>query len=255
MNKFLAQALNLPQRTLKSREEGITHVLDKGMGLAQTRDLLETSADYIDIVKFGWGTGFLTKGLKEKIELYHQYDIPVCFGGTLFEVFVIKNKVDQYVSYLQDLGVTHVEISDGSLFISPQDKLKYIHQLKSKFIVLSEVGQKDPAKELSIEQWGERIQEELHAGAWKVITEARESGTVGIYTKEKEVRQDLLSAILEKVEVKDLLFETPLKEQQVWFIKKFGANVNLGNIASSEVIPCETLRLGLRGDTFTHFHL
>jgi phosphosulfolactate synthase len=247
--------LLLPERSDKPRETGITHVLDKGLGPAQINDLVAVAAPYVDIVKLGWGTSYITHNLKEKIELYRSHGIPVCFGGTLFEVAMRQNKLDEYVGCIRDLGVEHVEISDGTIAMDEDDKLATISKLAGDgFKVLSEVGSKDSSVVIAPYKWVESIKRELEAGAWKVITEGRESGTVGLYTGDGEVKSGLIDEILHEIDPKHLLFEAPNKSQQTWFIKRFGSNVNLGNIPPEEVISVETLRLGLRGDTVLDFH-
>jgi len=249
------QLLELPERTRKPRQYGLTHVLDKGLGLHAVRDLLDSAADYIDIVKLGWGTSYITQNLQDKLDLYAEYDIPVCCGGTFVEVAIAQGKFELYRDWLLERGFRYVEISSGVLDLSPQEKARYIRRLSEDFVVLAEVGSKDPNVTYSTTRWIEMIERDLEAGAWKVITEARESGTVGIYHKDKSVKESLLADIVERIPPQRLLFEAPNKSQQVWFIKHFGPNVNLGNIAPTEVIPLETLRLGLRGDTMPMFHL
>jgi phosphosulfolactate synthase len=246
--------LLLPDRTAKPRESGLTHVLDKGLGPSQIEDLVAVAAPYIDIVKLGWGTSYITHNLHDKILLYQRHDIPVCFGGTLFEVALRQNRVDDYVRALSELGVGHVEISDGTIAMEEEQKLGMIRRLAREFKVLSEVGSKDAKVVLAPFRWVDLIKRELDAGAWKVITEGRESGTVGVYTPDGEVKSGLVDEIVHQIPPERLLFEAPTRPQQTWFIKKFGSNVNLGNIPPEEVISVETLRLGLRGDTVLDFH-
>ncbi len=251
----MPEFLDLPMRTRRPREYGVTHVLDKGLGVRAIRDLLDTAADYIDIVKLGWGTGYVTGNLKEKVRLYQDHDIALCFGGTLLEIAIVQGRVDEFRDFLLEMGVTHVEVSDGIATLSPREKAGYIRELSRDFVVLSEVGSKDPLVRRSPFKWVEMIERDLEAGAWKVITEARESGTVGLFRHDRTVREELLSVIAERIPSEKLLFEAPVKAQQVYLIKRFGPNVNLGNIAPDEVIPLETLRLGLRGDTMPTFIL
>jgi len=246
--------LTLPQRTSKPRESGLTHVLDKGYSLDQVRQFLEVAKDYVDIVKLGWGTAAVTPNVKEKIALYHSYDLPVCFGGTFFEVCLRQNKLEDYVRLVRECGMTCVEISDGTIDITEEDKLAMLRRFAKEFTVLSEVGSKDASVVIAPFKWVDSIKRELEAGAWKVITEGRESGTVGIYQAGGEVKEGLLDEIRSAVDPAQLLFEAPIKSQQAWFIKEFGANVNLGNIPPEEVISVETLRVGVRGDTLLHFH-
>jgi phosphosulfolactate synthase len=229
------------------RSGGLTHVLDKGLGPRAWEDVLETSGVYIDVVKLGWGTAYVTPNLRRKLEVLR--DKPVVIGGTFFEVVYVKDKVDEYKRWLTDLGLTHIEISDGTVEIPRDEKLELIADLARDFTVLSEVGSKDSDVNFAPYLWVQWIKEELEAGAWKVITEARESGTAGIFRPSGEMRTGLIDEIVNEVAFADLIFEAPAKSAQAWFVKEFGPTVNLGNIPPDEVIPLETLRLGLRGDT------
>jgi phosphosulfolactate synthase len=229
------------------RSGGLTHVLDKGLGPHAWEDVLETCGVYIDIVKLGWGTAYVTPNLRRKLEVLREK--PVVIGGTFFEVVYVKDKVDEYKSWLTDLGLTHVEISDGTVEIPRERKLELIADFARDFTVLSEVGSKDSDVNFAPYLWVQWIKEELEAGAWKVVTEAREGGTAGIFRPNGEMRTGLIDEIVHDIEVNDLIFEAPTKASQAWFIKEFGPTVNLGNIPPDEVIPLETLRLGLRGDT------
>jgi len=229
------------------RSGGLTHVLDKGLGPRAWEDVLETAGVYIDVVKLGWGTAYVTPNLRRKLEVLSGK--PVVIGGTFFEVVYVKDKVDEYKRWLTDLGLTHVEISDGTVEIPREEKLELIADLARDFTVLSEVGSKDSDVNFAPYLWVQWIKEELEAGAWKVITESRESGTAGIFRPSGEMRTGLIDEIVNEVAVADLIFEAPTKASQAWFVKEFGATVNLGNIPPDEVIPLETLRLGLRGDT------
>jgi phosphosulfolactate synthase len=226
---------------------GLTHVIDKGLGPRAWEDVLETSGDYIDIVKLGWGTAFVTPNLERKLDVLRGKK--VVFGGTFLEAVIAQGKVDDYKSWLQELGLTHVEISDGVIELPRERKLELIADLARDFTVLSEVGSKDSEAVFAPYQWVEWIKEELAAGAWKVITEGREGGTAGIYRPSGEMRTGLVDEIVHEVALDDLIFEAPAKANQAWFIKHFGPDVNLGNIPPDEVIPLETLRLGLRADT------
>ena len=247
------QLNNLPERTSKPRSEGVTMVMDKGLSLREVSDLIEVSREYIDIVKLGWGTSYVAPKLKEKLDLYKEAGIPCYLGGTLFEAFVIRDQFDDYRKILDKYGLEYAEVSDGSIEMNHDKKCEYIDTLSRQVTVLSEVGSKDAAKIIPPYKWIEQMQTELDAGAWKVIGEARESGNVGLFRDSGEVRQGLVEEILTKIPVEKILWEAPQKGQQVWFIKLCGSNVNLGNIAPNEVIPLETIRLGLRGDTFSHF--
>ncbi len=245
---------SLPTRSAKPRDVGVSHIMDKGMGLRQVEDMLETGSDYIDIVKLGWGTGYVTQNLFDKIKMYREAGIPVCFGGTLVEVAILQKRFDAFRDMAREAGITHVEISNGVIDMSMKEKARYIRELCKEFTVLSEVGSKDSDKIIPPYRWVELIQSDLDAGSWKVICEARESGTVGLYFGSGEARAGLIDEIVAKVDPADLIFESPQKAQQVYMVQKLGSEVNLGNIGSNEVIALETLRLGLRGDTMADFH-
>ena len=229
------------------RSGGITHVIDKGLGPRGWEDVLETSGLYIDVVKLGWGTAYVTPNLKRKLEVLREK--PVVIGGTFFEVVYAKGKLDEYKSWLRELGLTHVEISDGTVDIPRDRKLELITDFARDFTVLSEVGSKDSSVEYSADEWKRWLREELDAGAWKVITEAREGGTAGIFDSSGGMRTELIAEIAEAVDPANVIFEAPTKSAQAWFVKTLGPEVNLGNIPPEEVIPLETLRRGLRGDT------
>jgi len=226
---------------------GLTHVLDKGLGPRAWEDVLEVAGDHISIVKLGWGTAAVTGNLERKLDVLRAK--PVVIGGTYFEVVYAKGKLDEYKTWLQGLGLTHVEISDGTVEIPRDRKLELIADFARDFTVLSEVGSKDSSVEYTAAEWVQWLQEELDAGAWKVITEAREGGTAGIFDSSGGMRTELISEIAMAVGPASVVFEAPSKAAQAWFIKQFGPSVNLGNIPPEEVIPLETLRLGLRGDT------
>lgn len=243
----------LPWRESKPRQKGFTMAMDKGFSLAQVENFLSVAAEYVDFVKLGWSTSYLTPNLAEKIKMYQSANIQVYFGGTLFEVFVARKQFDAYCRLCEQYGLGLVEVSDGSLDMPPDQKQHYIRQLKSNFTVLSEIGSKDSTKVMAPYLWVERILAEIEAGSFLVITESRESGTVGIYRPTGEVRSGLIDEILHAIPAEKLLFEAPHKSQQTWFIQLLGPNVNLGNIDPAEVIGLETLRLGLRGDTFHTF--
>jgi phosphosulfolactate synthase len=232
---------------LNGRHQGLTHVIDKGLGPRGWEDVLETSGAYIDIVKLGWGTSYVTNGLKRKLEVLKEK--PVVIGGTFFEVVYVKGKLDEYKRWLADLGLTHVEISDGTVEIPRERKLELIADFARDFTVLSEVGSKDSEVVFAPYQWVQWLTEEKQAGAWKVITEAREGGSAGIFRKDGDMRTGLIDEIAHELDVADIIFEAPTKASQAWFVQHFGPEVNLGNIPPEEVIPLETLRLGLRGDT------
>jgi phosphosulfolactate synthase len=241
--------LDLPQRPGKPRSEGLTHVIDKGLNLRDIEGLFDTAGQFVDIVKLGWGTSYVTNNLEKKIALYRSFETPVVCGGTLFEVVYARGRIDEFKRWLVEHRFSHVEISDGSLEIPRERKLELIGDFARDFTVLSEVGSKDPDVVFAPYQWVEWIKEELEAGALKVITEAREGGTAGIFRRDGDMRTGLLEEIAHEIPIQDLIFEAPTKSSQAWFVKHFGPNVNLGNIPPDEVIPLETLRLGLRGDT------
>jgi phosphosulfolactate synthase len=241
--------LDLPQRSAKPRERGVTHVLDSGLAVNEVESLVEVAGDAVDLVKLGWGTAIVTENLDAKLACYRSHGIPVVLGGTLTEIAIAQGRVDQLVAWLHELGLRHVEISDGTIELPHERKLALIERLATEFTVLSEVGSKDDARIMAPYVWVEQIESELAAGAWKVIAEARESGTAGIYRADGEVRMGLIDEIAHAIPVERLLFEAPRKEQQVWFLQRFGHEVNLGNIAPRDVLSLETLRLGLRGDT------
>jgi len=228
-------------------------VMDKGMSLRSAENFLDANGTLTDIVKLGFGTSYLTKDLEAKIKLYHDNDMKVYLGGTLFEAFIARNMFDEYRKLLKKLKLETVEVSDGSISIPHNDKLNYISELAKDFRVLSEVGSKEEGILIAPGKWVKMMDTELRAGSWKVIAEARESGNVGIYRPNGTAHVVLVNKILAKVDAEHILWEAPQKAQQVWFIKLIGANVNLGNIAPNDVIPLETLRIGLRGDTFFEY--
>ena len=243
----------IPARPEKPRDEGLTLMLDKGMAPRQVEDLLDVAADVVDLVKLGWGTAVITRELDRKLAIYRAAQIPVYFGGTLFEAFYLRGKVDAYRRLLDELGIHHVEVSDGSVSMPHEEKLSYIASLARELTVVSEVGSKDDEYIMPPYRWVQLIQAELDAGSWKVICEARETGTAGLFRPNGEIRSGLVDEIVDLIDRRRIIFEAPQKEQQVWFIKHSGANVNLGNIYPDEVIPLETLRLGLRADTLFEF--
>jgi len=246
---------NLPERSKKPRNTGLTMVMDKGISVREAEDFVSRSANFVDMVKLGFGTSFVTPNLKEKLSIYRAANIQYYFGGTLFEAFIYRNQFKDYVDLIDKFELDLVEVSDGCLEIEHQQKCDYINQLSQKGVkVLSEVGSKDETKILAPYQWIDLINKELEAGSWKVIAEARESGNIGIYRASGEVRMGLVNEVLHEIDGAHLIWEAPKKQQQAWFIKLSGANVNLGNIAVNDVIPLETLRLGLRGDTFFNFY-
>ncbi|RYZ98607.1 MAG: phosphosulfolactate synthase [Sphingobacteriaceae bacterium] len=243
----------LPNRVAKPRDSGITMVMDKGLSLREVEDFIEVSSPHTDIVKLGWGTSYVTPNLDAKIKLYREAGLPVYFGGTLFEAYIVRGQFDDYCRLLDKYKLELAEVSDGSIEIAHDEKCEYIHKLSEQVTVISEVGSKDIQKIFAPYKWITLMQAELQAGSWKLIAESRESGTVGIYRDSGEVRQGLVDEILTQIPEEKIIWEAPHKAQQTWFIKLIGANVSLGNIATNDVIPLETLRLGIRSDTFEHF--
>ena len=241
---------HIPERTSGKREFGLTMMMDKGLSLKEADHFIESSAPYTDLVKFGFGTALITRDLKEKVRLYQDAGLKPYFGGTLFEMFFVRGQFEEYRKFIADAGLTNVEVSDGSIRMDHDEKLNCIEVLAKNFQVLSEVGSKVKGVELSNQVWVSQMKTELEAGAWKVIAEARESGTIGIYQSDGSANRDLIDDIMKEISVNDVLWEAPIKAQQVMFIKLVGANVNLGNIAPAEVVSLEALRLGMRGDTF-----
>jgi phosphosulfolactate synthase len=245
--------LDIPDRSAKPREHGLTHVLDRGLSVAEVDGLLEVAGASVDVVKLGWGTALVTANLLPKLERYAAFGIPVVLGGTLTELAIRQDRVEEMVRWLHELGLRHIEISDGTITLEAQRKRELIRRLAREFTVFSEVGNKDAQFIMAPYVWVEQIQGELEAGAWKVIAEARESGTAGIYRADGEVRMGLIDEIVHAVDPGQLIFEAPRKEQQVWFLDHFGSECNLGNIPPGDVLSLETLRLGLRSDTVLRF--
>ncbi len=244
---------HIPERTEKPRKSGLTMMMDKGLSWRQAENFVDSCAEFADIVKLGFGTSYLTKDFERKLEIYHEAGITTYLGGTLFEAFIIRGMFDDYRKLLDRFKIPAAEVSDGSIVLNHELKCEYINKLSKDFIVMSEVGSKEEGILISPNKWINMMQAELEAGSWKVIAEARESGNVGIYRPNGTAHVALVNKIIAKVSVENILWEAPKKAQQVWFIKQFGTNVNLGNIAHDEVIPLETLRIGLRGDTFHDF--
>ncbi|HEY1457481.1 MAG TPA: phosphosulfolactate synthase [Solirubrobacteraceae bacterium] len=245
--------LDIPERSTKPRQQGLTHVIDSGLSVADAQSLLEVAGASIDMIKLGWGTALVSANLRPKLECYAAHGIPVVLGGTLTELAVRQGRVEQMVQWLDELGLEHIEVSDGTIALEPRIKHDLIERLAQRFTVLSEVGSKDSQFIMAPYVWVAQIEADLAAGAWKVIAEARESGTAGIYRADGEVRTGLIDEIVHAVDSDRLIFEAPRKEQQVWFLHQFGTECNLGNIAPEDVLSLETLRLGLRSDTVERF--
>lgn len=244
----------MPDRHVKPRTDGLTMVMDKGLSIEEVKNFMSVSYPHVDVVKLGFGTSYVTPDLRKKIETYKSYNIPIYFGGTLFEAFLIRNQVDDYISVLKDYGIDWIEVSDGSITIPHAEKCGYIEKLTRHGKVLSEVGSKDATHIIPPYKWIELMRAELSAGSSYVIAEAREAGNVGIYRGSGEVREGLVQEILTQIPGEKIIWEAPQKAQQLYFLELLGCNVNLGNIAPNEVIPLEAMRIGLRGDTF-HLYL
>ena len=250
MNFNLTQ---IPHRNPKPRKSGITMVMDKGLSVDEARNFLDVAHEHVDIIKLGFGTSYVTSNLEEKLEVFRSFSVPIYFGGTLFEAFLVRNQLDDYIEVCKKYQVDYIEVSDGSVDIPHKEKCAYIERLTQYGIVLIEVGSKDAAHIIPPYKWIELMKAELSAGASYVIAEAREGGTVGIYRGTGEVREGLVQEILTQIPAEKIIWEAPQKEQQLYFIELLGCNVNLGNIAPTEVIPLEAMRIGLRGDTFHLF--
>jgi len=250
MNFNLSQ---MPERTAQPRENGLTMVMDKGLSIEEAKNFMNVASPHVDIVKLGFGTAFVTPNLKEKLAVYAASNVPVYFGGTLFEAFLIRNQFDDFVAVCNEFGVTTIEVSDGSITIPHTEKCGYIEKLAKNFKVYSEVGSKDAAHIIPPYKWIELMSAELSAGASYVIAEAREAGNVGIYRGSGEVREGLVQEILTQIPAEKILWEAPQKAQQLYFLELIGCNVNLGNIAPSEMLALEAMRIGLRGDSFEFY--
>jgi phosphosulfolactate synthase len=250
MNFNLSQ---MPERTAQPRSNGLTMVMDKGLSIEEAKNFMSVASPHVDIVKLGFGTAFVTPNLKAKLAVYAASNAPVYFGGTLFEAFLIRNQFDEYVAVCKDFGITTIEVSDGSITIPHTEKCGYIEKLAKNFKVYSEVGSKDAAHIIPPYKWIELMRAELSAGASYVIAEAREAGNVGIYRGSGEVREGLVQEILTQIPAEKILWEAPQKAQQLYFLELIGCNVNLGNIAPSEMLALEAMRIGLRGDSFEFY--
>ncbi len=245
--------LFLPDRTTQPREIGLTMMMDKGLSTRQMDDFLSVSSTYTDLIKFGFGTSFVSKNIKEKVSLMNQVGIRPYLGGTMFELFYARNQIVDYFKMVDNLGIDTIEISDGSIFINHEEKCSLIHEYSKNYTVLSEVGSKEEGILISPAKWIKMMSNELQAGSWKVIAEGRESGSVGIFRPNGKPHTMLINKIISKINPDKILWEAPTKKQQTWFVNLFNQNVNLGNISPNDVLPLETLRQGLRGDTFFNF--
>lgn len=241
---------HLPERSVAPRSYGLTMMMDKGLSIKEAEHFIQSSAPFTDLVKFGFGTALITRDLKEKVRLYQSAGLTPYFGGTLFEMFFVRGQFEAYRKFVDEAGLTLVEVSDGTIRMTHEEKLRCIRTLAGEYRVLSEVGSKVKGVEIADERWVSHMKTELESGSWKVIAEARESGTIGIYDSEGKANRKLIDAIRQEISEHDVIWEAPNKAQQTLFIKLLGANVNLGNIAPAEVVSLEALRCGMRGDTF-----
>jgi phosphosulfolactate synthase len=246
--------LDLPKRPPKPRDQGVTHVLDTGLSTVEAEGLMASAAEYVDLVRLGWGSAYVTKDVREKIDRYRSAGVPVMLGGTLTELAWMRGKVDELSTWLGELGIEHVEVSSGTVSIPPEEKLRLIESLAERYTVFAEVGEKDPNALLAPYRWVQLIRDALAAGAQKVICEGRATGDAGMYRPNGEPREGLIDEVLHELGPGRLIFEAPKKHQQVWFIEHLGPSVNLGNVLPHDLISLETLRLGLRADTLKLFH-
>jgi phosphosulfolactate synthase len=244
------ELLNLPERSAKPRDRGVTHVIDRGLSIAEIEGMIEVAGEFVDIVKLGWGTALATGNLERKLECYRSHQIPVVLGGTLTELAISRGRLEELIAWVHELGLSHFEISDGTIALEHERKVELIDRLGQEFTVLSEVGSKDDTGAITPPYvWVEQMRAELAAGAWKVIAEGREAGTAGIFRPSGEVREGLIGEIVHEIAPDRIMFDAPRKDQQVWFVRRFGPEVNLSNVPVGEVLALETLRLGLRSDT------
>ena len=246
--------LDLPKRPRKPRGEGLTHVIDTGLSAAEARSFMETAGEYVDFVRLGWGSAYVTNALEAKIAAYRDAGVPVLLGGTMTELAWLRGRVDELAAWLRDLGIEHVEVSSGTVAMSQDEKRALIERLAADFTVFAEVGEKDPHALLAPYRWVALIRDALEAGAVQVVCEGRATGDAGVYRPDGEARTGLIDEIVHEIDQSRLIFEAPKKHQQVWFIEQLGPLVNLGNVLPADVISLETLRLGLRADTLKLFH-
>jgi phosphosulfolactate synthase len=246
----MVDLLDLPHRSDKPRQLGVTHVIDRGLSVSEVDGLMEVAGDSVDIIKLGWGTALRTGNLEQKLARYRQHGVPAVLGGTLTEIAIAQDRLDRLIGWVHELGLEHFEISDGTIALEHGRKLELIERLSKEFVVLSEVGSKDDTGAITPPyRWVEQMRAELGAGAWKVIAEGREAGTAGIFRPTGEVREGLIGEVVHDIDPGQIMFDAPRKHQQVWFVRRFGPEVNLSNIAPNDVLALETLRLGLRSDT------
>ena len=246
--------LDLPQRPRKPREQGVTHVIDTGLSTVEAEGLMASAAEYVDLVRLGWGSAYVTSDVRRKVATYQQAGVPVMLGGTLTELAWLRRKLDGLTEWLDELGIEHVEVSSGTVKMPEGEKLQLIESLAGRYTVFAEVGEKDPNALLAPYRWVSLIRDALAAGATKVVCEGRATGDAGMYRPNGEPREGLIDEVLHELHAERLIFEAPKKHQQVWFIEHIGPGVNLGNVMPQDVISLETLRLGLRADTLKLFH-
>jgi len=244
---------NIPKRPEKPRTNGLTMIMDKGLSLNEAENMIVLKSELTDIVKLGFGTSLLTRYIDKKISLYKEAGIDVYTGGTLFEAFIVRNQIDDFYRLMDKLKLEMVEVSDGCIQMEHDKKCELIHKLSKDFKVISEIGSKDESLTIEDDKWVSYMKKELEAGSWKVIAEAREGGNVGMFETDGEIKEQLIKKITKEIDESNILWEAPLKKQQVWFINELGSNVNLGNISPNSIISLECLRLGLRGDTFNNY--
>ena len=244
---------NIPKRPEKPRRNGLTMIMDKGLSLNEAENMVVLKSELTDIVKLGFGTSLLTRYIDKKISLYKEAGIDVYTGGTLFEAFIVRNQIDDFYRLMDKLKLEMVEVSDGCIQMEHDKKCELIHKLSKDFKVISEIGSKDESLTIEDDKWISYMKKELEAGSWKVIAEAREGGNVGMFETNGDIKEKLIKNITKDIDISNILWEAPLKKQQIWFINEFGANVNLGNISPNSIISLECLRLGLRGDTFNNY--
>ena len=244
---------NIPKRPKKPRTKGLTMIMDKGLSLNEAENMVVLKSELTDIVKLGFGTSLLTRYIDKKISLYKEAGIDVYTGGTLFEAFIVRNQIDDFYRLMDKLKLEMVEVSDGCIQMEHDKKCELIHKLSKDYKVISEIGSKDESLTIEDDKWISYMKKELEAGSWKVIAEAREGGNVGMFETNGDIKEKLIKNITKDIDISNILWEAPLKKQQIWFINEFGANVNLGNISPNSIISLECLRLGLRGDTFNNY--
>ena len=241
--------LDLPARAAKPRSTGLTHVLDSGLPPGATADLLSSVVAHVDIWKVGWGTAYVDAALAAKLALLAARDVPACLGGTLLEIAFAQGRGRECLAWAHDAGFTMVEVSRGTVDMTLAEKRALIGTAAARFTVLAEVGAKSPGEQRAARTWPVEARSDLDAGASLVVTEGRQSGTVGTFDPAGRVRPDVVEAVAAAVGVDRVVFEAPRSSQQAWFVRRFGPGVNLGNVAPADVLSVETLRLGLRSDT------